>query len=161
MSISKMFLTIFISFFLSGCGDIVNYTPRASIPRDGVIAILPFQNNTDTPLANQKVKNIVANILYSKGFKIKIISLENEDYINLKKAYEIANRINTKYFLFGSVNEWRYKTGIEAEPAVSIDFRVIETKGKRVVYNAIGAKNGWSDESLGSVAQKLVLELVR
>ncbi|NPA82599.1 MAG: hypothetical protein GXO31_08315 [Epsilonproteobacteria bacterium] len=153
-----LFLLVFI---LSGCGGIVNYSPNSSVPRDGKIIVLPFQNNSDAPLAGQKVKNILANVLYSKGFDVEVVSLNDEDYITQDKAFRIADRKGAKYFIFGSVNEWRYKTGIEAEPAVSLDLRVIDRESERVVYSAVGAKNGWSDESLGSVAQKLILELVR
>ncbi len=148
-------------FFFTGCSSIVNYAPNSYIPRDGEIAVLPFQNNTDTPLAGQRVRNILANILYIKGFKVKTISLEDEDYINQKKAYEISKKLRTKYFIFGSVNEWRYKTGIEAMPTVALEFRVFRREDKRVVYVASGAKNGGGGDSLGSLTQELILELIR
>ncbi len=161
MKYLKYILPLFIFLLLSGCGEVVNYIPSKSIPRDGVIAVFPFQNNTNTPFAGQKMKNITINILLSKDYFVRGVSLKDEDeYLTENKVMKLSKSLPTKYYLFGSVNEYRYKSGIEAEPAVAVSFKIVEKDTQNVVYSAVGAKNGWGSESLGSISQKLIWELV-
>ena len=156
----KNILLSFILLIFTGCASVSNYTPMRIIPRDGVITVLPFQNNTNTPLAGQRAKNIALNILRAKNYYVDSLSLK-DDYITRDDIKKIANKIKTKYYLFGSVNEWRYKTGIEAQPTVAISFSVIKKDTNRVIYSAVGAKNGGGDDSTSLLAQKLFWELIR
>lgn len=155
----KNTLPFLVVFFFAGCASVTHYSQQHSIPVDGYITVLPFQNNTNTPLAGQKAKNILAGILFAKNYPVTIASL-NEEYLTEDQLRKIVKRVPTKYYLYGSVNEWRYKTGIEAEPAVAVNFRIVDKTSGAIVYSAVGAKNGWGQESAGSVAQKLMLELI-
>ena len=156
----KNILLIFLIAVFTGCTSVSNYTLMRQMPRDGAITVLPFQNNTNTPLAGQRAKNIVLNILRSKNYSVKSLFIK-DDYITRDDVKKIANKIRTKYYLFGSVNEWKYKTGIEAQPTVALSFSIIQSRTNRVVYSAVGAKNGWGDDSTSLLAQKLFLELIR
>jgi len=44
-------------------------------------------------------------------------SRSQDKLIQIQKQKAIEN--NANYLIIGSVQEWRYKTGIDAEPAVS------------------------------------------
>jgi len=156
----KKILLIAMVFIFTGCASVMNYTQIKHVPRDGYIAVLPLQNNTNTPRAGQRAKNIIVNILLSRNYPATGVSAGDEEYMSEKRANEISKNLNSKYYLFGSVNEWRYKSGMEAEPAVAVSFRIIDKKSGAVVYSAVGAKNGWGGDSVSSIAQKLVLELI-
>ncbi len=143
-------LLIGVTFLWTGCSTVTNYSQLKQIPADGKITVLPFQNNTNTPLAGKKAKNIMEGVLTSKNRSVNISSSNTPCTIS---------SINTRYYLSGTINEWRYKTGIEAEPAVAMNFNVVDKLNGNIVYSAVGAKNGWGQESIGSVAQKLILEL--
>ncbi len=145
-------------FFLVGCSSIANYSHSHQIPKDGVITVLPFKNNSDTPLAGKKAQNIMETILVSKNRSVKI-SFPN--YGSDEKLNNNIYKVDTRYYLQGSINEWRYKTGLDAEPTVAINFSVVDRTNGSVVYSAVGAKNGWGGESVGLVAQKLMLELTK
>jgi polysaccharide biosynthesis protein PelC len=56
--------------------------------------------------------------------------------------------------------EWRYKVGIDGEPAVGLTLKIIDLSNGRVLWSATGAKSGWSREALASVAQSLILNMV-
>ncbi len=162
MNYLKYFLPIFLLYFLSGCAEVVNYSPSEGVPRDGVIAVFPFQNNTDTPFAGRKMEDITVSVLLSEGYLARGVVLKGEEeYLSEDKAIKISKKLPTKYYLFGSVNEYRYKSGVEAEPAVAVSFKIVDKDAQKIVYSAVGAKNGWGGESLGSTAQKLILELIR
>jgi hypothetical protein len=65
------------------------------------------------------------------------------------------------YALTGAVDEWRYKVGIDGEPAVGLTLQIINlTDGDRVVWSAAGSKSGWSREALSAVAQKLIKDML-
>ncbi len=156
MTILKKSLIISSIFLYSGCSTITNYSQSNHLPRDGAITVLPFKNDTDTPLAGEKAKNIMEGILVSKNCSVQISSIKKTD-----KQTNNKYNIKTKYYLQGNINEWRYKTGLDAEPAIALNFNIIETRSGKVVYSAVGAKNGWGQESVGSIAQKLMLELTQ
>ncbi len=152
----KNILLIGSIFLFTGCSTVSNYSNFNKIPADGTITVLPFKNNTNSPQAGEKAKNIMEGVLASKNRSVQISSANQRDNISCNAN---SNAISTRYYLSGNINEWRYKTGIEAEPAVAINFNVIDRLNCEVVYSAVGAKNGWGQESVGSVAQKLILEL--
>jgi polysaccharide biosynthesis protein PelC len=62
--------------------------------------------------------------------------------------------------VYGAVDEWRYKVGVDGEPAVGLVFQVKDLSNGQVVYSASGGKSGWSREALSAVAQKLTVELL-
>ncbi|MFX7620734.1 hypothetical protein ABTJ52_20200, partial [Acinetobacter baumannii] len=67
---------------------------------------------------------------------------------------------NITYALSGTVDDWRYKVGIDGEPAVGLTLQLIEVSSGKVVWAAAGAKSGWSREALSAVAQKLMRSLL-
>lgn len=56
----------------------------------------------------------------------------------------------------GTVNEWRYKVGLDGEPAVSVTLKLIDMRNGRVIWSAVGSKMGSSRSSLGNVGQRLI-----
>jgi hypothetical protein len=60
----------------------------------------------------------------------------------------------------GAVDEWRYKVGVDGEPAVGLVLQVIDLGTGNVVWTATGARSGWSREALSAVGQKLMRDLL-
>jgi TolB-like protein len=127
-------------------------------------ALLPFANHTETPQAGLRAEAISENVLRANGLNnIKHYpnSLNNEtlfepmDRKQLDAALDWARTENMKYALTGSVDEWRYKVGIDGEPAVGMTLQLIDVASGNVVWAATGGKTGWSREGLSAVAQKL------
>ncbi len=86
-------------------------------------------------MAGLKASSIVESVLSQRG--IKLISLINgvdelessrsqDKLIQIQKQKAIEN--NANYLIIGSVQEWRYKTGIDAEPAVSFSIKLLTSK---------------------------------
>ena len=58
------------------------------------------------------------------------------------------------------MNEFRYKTGIDGEPAVSITVKIYDIKQEKEVYTSVSSKTGRSHESITTVAQKILNEII-
>jgi len=65
-----------------------------------------------------------------------------------------------RFAVTGSVQEWRYKVGIDGEPAVGVTLKVLDLSNDRVVWSASGAKSGWSREALAAVAQAVLADVL-
>jgi len=72
------------------------------------------------------------------------------------EALKWAREQGIRYALTGAVDEWRYKVGVDGEPAVGLALRIVDVQSGQVVWSSVGAKSGWSRDSLAGVAQKLM-----
>lgn len=132
-------------------------------------ALLPIANHTETPQAGLRAEAIAETVLRSIGVR------ELERYpasLNAESLLEPAERKQVeaglawakgreaRYAVTGAVEEWRYKVGVDGEPAVGLTLSVIDLRSGAVIYSASGGKSGWSRESLAAVAQKLLRELL-
>ena len=124
------------------------------IKKDVTISLFRLNNYTDTPRAGLRAANIVEGVLLAKGYNVTT-HLSNDKY-TFEKAKEEAKRDNTKYFFIGGVSEWRYKTGIDGEPAVSMQLSLYKTKTQTLVWSATGADSDWGNGSIGTTAQELI-----
>ena len=158
MSKVKILIYLLFSFLLS-CASVVS-VKGVSIPKSATFVVLPFENNTETPLAGLRVASITEGVAVSKGYNIKPkVYGENKEYTQLdiqNMIRELKERGDVDYVITGSVNEFRYKTGIDGEPAVSITLKIYDLKENKFVLINTGSRTGWSHESITTVAQKLL-----
>jgi len=160
----KFLLVLIIPVFLliSSCASVINKSSFEA-KKDAVYAVIPFENYTETPLAGYRVASITEGVLKSKGFKVirvwKYMDKEPSEE-ELRSLFEKA-RESADFVVYGTVNEFRYKTGIDGEPAVSITLYVYDAKTGNRIYTGSASASGWAHESLGTVAQKLLNKLIR
>ncbi|MDU7588518.1 MAG: penicillin-binding protein activator LpoB, partial [Acidovorax sp.] len=72
-----------------------------------------------------------------------------------------AREQGVRYALAGTVDEWRYKVGVDGEPAAGITLQIIDVQSGDILWSGAGGKSGWSREALSAVAQKLIRELLQ
>jgi len=130
----------------------VNKTDQ--IKQDIQLSLFKLNNYTDTPRAGQRATNIVEGVLLAKGYNINT-HISNDNY-TLDEIKLKAQQDNSKYFLIGGISEWRYKTGIDGEPAVSIQLSLYKTRNSKLVWSATGADSDWGTGSIGTTAQELI-----
>lgn len=157
-------LLIFAVGFAISCSSVVNVYSEKLVKKEKTFVVLPFENNTETPLAGLRVASIVEAVASSKGYKIAEANYQREqkEYTQ-KEIEEMIAQVKEKdidYVITGSVNEFRYKTGIDGEPAVSIVIKVYDIKNDRLVLNSSGSKTGWSHESVTTTAQKIINKIL-
>ncbi len=162
----KSLILISLILFFTNCSSIVNKNSVA-LPKDKVYAISSFWNYTETPMAGLRASAIVDGVLSKKNINTTSLIGGNEEiesakskqsFIEEKKAKALA--LGASYLIIGSVQEWRYKTGIDGEPVVSFTLKVIDLKSNKTLFSGVGAKSGWGHKSIGVIAQEIAQKLI-
>ncbi len=142
-------------------------SPRGLVP-GASWGLLPIVNYTQTPQAGLRAEAILESLVRARGAaslrrypsELNVEALfEPTERNAVDKAMRWARTERVRYALTGTVDEWRYKVGVDGEPAVGITLQLVDVVSGDVVWSATGAKTGWSRESLSGVAQKLIREL--
>ena len=159
---------LFALTLLTACSTL----DRSAAPTLGANAlwvVLPFSNNTETPLAGSRAEAIAEGLLRSQGIaKLRRAPaalqqdalFEPGDRKQQDAALAWAREQGARYALAGSVDEWRYKVGVDGEPAVGIALSIIDVVSGETLWSGVGGKSGWSREALSAVAQQLMRSLL-
>ena len=152
-----------------GACTTVDIGPAPVLERGAPWAMLPVMNHTETPQAGLRAEAIIEGVLRANGvrdLKRYPANLNNEslfeplDRKQFDAALAWARGSGARYAVAGVVDEWRYKVGIDGEPAVGVTLQVIEVSSGSVLWSAAGGKTGWSREALSGTAQHLVRQLL-
>ena len=161
----KKIILILAVILLTGCASSV-YNARTYVCScsDGKVGLLILRNSTEVPFAGMRATGILKGVLEDRDFSVALIptgSAGDEYPIGRTRAFiEKASEEGIQLLFVGQVNEWRYKTGIDGEPAVSLYLALIDTNNGRVVWSGTGAKSGWGHQSIGTVAQQVMGRLL-
>src|SRR5688572_21397090 len=132
--------------------------------------MLPVLNHTEVPQAGLRAERITEGVLraahgvsdltlYPAVLNTDTLFEPSERKIMIE-AEKWARIQGARYAIYGAVEEWRYKVGIDGEPAVGVALFILDLQTNEVVWTGVGGKSGWSRESLSGVAQKLMRGLV-
>jgi len=146
--------------------------------------LLPVINQSQTPQAGERVEAILASLLRSRGInhlthyprtpRSQILQML-DDPGRYNAALKWALKQGFRYGITGTVEEWRYKAGLDGEPAVGITLRVIDlsTAGSDhnntetsqattpvVIWSATGARTGWGREGIAVATHTLLNKLL-
>lgn len=160
-------LLIICLLFLAGCA-ITDSSKAPAFDKEARWALLPMENHTETPQAALRMEAITETIFRVKG----AMSLqtypsgasqdslfEPADDKAIGAALDWAQQTGARYAITGTVNEWRYKTGVDGEPAVGVTIKIIDVQTRQVIWSAAGGRTGWGREAVSAVAQKLLENL--
>jgi hypothetical protein len=159
--IKSLLLVSFLMVMFAGCSDKVltltdHALPEVSNNKSIKIMLFPLKNYTDTPRAGMRASNIVEGVLSAKSYKV----IYNTTPTLKKEAAAMAKSNGSDYYMLGAVSEWRYKTGIDGEPAVSFRLALYNTKTDTLVWSGVGSNNDWGNGSIGTTAQSLIEEML-
>lgn len=165
---SKVLASLTLVVALAGCSTM----DRGTAPRlepQATWAVLPFDNHTETPMAGSRAEAIAEALLHAKGVGVvkRYTATSSQDVLFASTdanastaALDWAREQNATYALTGAVDEWRYKVGVDGEPAAGVILRIIDVKTGATLWTGAGGKSGWSREALSSVGQKLIRALL-
>lgn len=160
----KRVFIITLTMLAIGCASFSNTSKSPILDKKLKMVVFPFINNSETPMSGFKAKNIVENFLYSKGFSIEPLkdfsSDENFSEKEIKEALAQLKEEGITYAIYGYVNEWRYKSGADYEPAVSLTLNLYDLKNEKILWSSSGSKSMSSYKSCGITAQKLIRDLL-
>lgn len=166
----KYLLIGLAALVLSACGTSIQSTAdHDALDARAKWVLLPIANNTDTPQAGLSAEAMVEHLLRHRGISslMQYPSALSRDSLFEPTERKVSDEARAwataqgaRYGVTGNVEEWRYKVGIDGEPAVGVTLKVIDLASGNVVWTASGAKSGWSRQALSGVAQRLLTDLL-
>lgn len=170
MTFLKYFWLSLCMVVVTGCAtSIQSSATRDALDPAAKWVLLPIANNTDTPQAGLSAEAMLEHQLRRRGIlgvQHYPASLSRDSLFEpterkvTDEAQQWARDQGARFAVLGSVQEWRYKVGIDGEPAVGIALKVVDLASGKVLWSASGAKSGWSREALSAVAQSVLTELL-
>ncbi|MCX7086998.1 MAG: hypothetical protein NTV00_02975 [Methylococcales bacterium] len=161
-------LLVLVSTLLTAC-SIHEVQKTAPLSAKTTWIMLPFANHSDSPEAGERIADIAATLLRSQHhvhlLEAKLpVDEQQMPELNQQKVIDASIKWGKEqqyhYGLGGSVQEWRYKSGLDGEPAVGITLKVINLTTGEVVWSASGSKTGWGRESVSGTGHKLIADLL-
>lgn len=160
-------MLVFLSIIISACtGSIVKYSSNRLVDLHARVAVIPFSNFTETPLAGEKAMSLTVAGLTTHGMFNLVVYQNSQDGKVLfpgmgrvesrKKLLEWARSTKARYAMTGSVTEWSYKVGLDGEPVVGIVLQLIDLRSGRIVWTAAASKSGGSRIAVSTTAQQLI-----
>jgi hypothetical protein len=159
------------ALLLVSCGSTNTTVHRTGPVRmTGRWALLPMVNNSETPQAGERVEAMLDTLLRKNGVafldrypapKEDDTHLVTSDRQRYEAALEWARTAKYDFAVGGSVEEWRYKSGLDAEPAIGVSMRVLEISTGKVLWAATGSKTGGASENTSATALKLLDSMVQ
>lgn len=154
---------------LAGCA-VQAIQPSPPLDASATWGLLPIINHADTPEAGERVAAIAATLVRARGVTHLVSYRHPEDsaplpelnqHRRLEQARAWAAEQGLHYALTGTVEEWRYKSGLDGEPSVGVTLQVIAPKSGEVLWSASGSRAGWGRESLSGTGHKLLRSLLK
>lgn len=155
---------------LAGCSTgFQSTTGHMPLDAQAKWVLLPMANHTDTPQASLSAESMLEHLLRHRGVSTLLqypAALSRDSLFEpterkiSEEAQKWARDQGARFALTGSVDEWRYKVGIDGEPAIGVTLKVIDLTDGRVVWTASGAKSGWSRQALSAVAQGVLKDML-
>ncbi|APZ43394.1 hypothetical protein [Acidihalobacter ferrooxydans] len=154
---------------LSGCAGMrLDAAPAPHLDTTATLAVLTPRNNTSTPYAGQRVQQQLAALLVAHGLRKVILQPSSVNAAlpvgaapgNAADALAWARKQGAPYALTGSVDEWRYKIGLDGQPAVGFTLRLIDVNTGQTLWSGAAAASGNSREGLAVLSQQVLDRLV-
>jgi hypothetical protein len=132
--------------------------------------VLPVVNLAEVPMAGQNIEAMLDSTMRIRGVtnlqRVTALSSSKsglllDDHQRYELALKNAAKTDARYGITGAVHEWRYKTGLDGEPAVGLTLQVVELPSGQVLWTASGAKTGWGYANVSGTAEKLVAQLLK
>ena len=165
----KRVLLLALVACLTACTTTSTMTSKAALDSNAKWAILPLENHTDTPQSALSAEAIAEHVLRARGVTsiahypttlARDSLFEPTERRTVDEAKKWAREQGIQYGLTGAVEEWRYKVGIDGEPAAAVTLQLLDLETGQVLWSASGARSGWSRDSLAGVALRLIDDLL-
>ena len=160
---------LLLATLLSACTTLNTSPPKVALEKDAQWALLPILNQTETPQAGLRAEALMEASLRNAGINQlqRYPAKLNQETLFEPAERKIADDAKTwasqqglRYGVSGTVTEWRYKVGVDGEPAVGMMLQITDLKSGQVVWSGSGGKTGYSRESLSGTAQKLLNQML-
>jgi hypothetical protein len=172
----KYLLLVALLVTLTACTVEQQYIRQAQIQsRDRYVAVLPLVNLSSYPHAGRIVSDILTTELYAQTpfqlmegsaviNQLQGNALDLDDVLDKMVVADAAKALGVDTVIYGSVSEYRYKRGLNEDPVVGINLRMLDVKTKKVLWAGSKSRTGgcfwFCEDSLNRLAQQVCNELV-
>lgn len=153
--------------FLAGCSVMQSQQTSDPVDLDSRFAVVPLSNLSQTPQAGDQAASILSALLRARGAAEVELYLPPDSnpliYDNRARQQEAvatARSEGADIIVTGTVDEWRYKSGLDGEPAVGITLEFRNARDNSVLWSATGARTGWGREAVTVAGHKVLDELL-
>lgn len=156
---------IILTLLASGCSTHQTYDNPTPLAKEGKWLILPITNYSQTPMAGERAEAILETNLHALGvrqvirypthLRTPVMGSVNQEQVN-QRARQWREQQQPDYIITGSVEEWRYKSGLDGEPAVGISLKIMTLSDNKVLWSGSASRSGWPKESLAGTAQTVI-----
>jgi hypothetical protein len=144
-------------------------TPGPKLDARARWVLLPVLNHGETPQAGERMEAILGTLMRGRcGVDLRVYPTPKEDNglpeLDDRRRYDAAvawaRAQGFAYGVTGSVEEWRYRNGLDGEPAVGVTVQIVDIGSDRVLWSASGSRSGWGRDTVSGTAQKLLWSLL-
>jgi hypothetical protein len=155
-----------LAVWAAGCAYHRSYAPEANQWSATRLAVAPFANLTEYPHAGSIVTELWRTELGVRGFDLVPGSIVRAAAAKLRAEegagaeapvdpVALGTALGVTHIACGSVSEFRYKFGLDGEPAAGISAEIINVEKATVSWRGSASKSGFGHDSLNRVAQGL------
>jgi len=144
---------------LSGCAS----GPTTSFVNENVsfgyiqkIAVLPFENHTQTSFAEERIRDIVTTEVLSTGlfdvvekgdlerFLREEMVVREHYSLDQATAKRLVPRLNAQAYLAGSIDDFsEMRNGPYSYPMVAVTLRLVDSESGKIIWQASGHESGY------------------
>ncbi|ATG78340.1 protein PelC [Pseudoalteromonas sp. B131b] len=143
-------------------------TDDVEINPSTTVALLPLVNHAQTPLAGERAEDILTSIWQQNKLPTLLRAPRNsnkelpplDDQYRLDNAMQWLSTQQADYLLTGSIEEWRYKAGLDGEPVVALTLSLTANGQTTPIWTGTIAKSGWGRDSIAATAQDVIADLI-
>lgn len=139
------------------------------------LVVLPFENTTtsNSPAAGAAVREALCSALAERSIRFTqteetLLAGARKGASGGKGLYpEILRATGARYFITGTVHEYRYMADLEGSPAVGFSVRLVDARDGRTLWHGTASNTGYGWKSLSelctdsarAIAAKIPLEM--
>ncbi len=169
MHATRFWIAVSLCLVLAACASMSTPSQSLRLTAQDKLAVLPFVNATEAPQVQERAQAITVALLRQKGLAHVLVypqapsdnPLEAQPAASSVQTLDWARNQGARYALSGTVTEWRYKTGVDSEPAVGLTLQIADVNSGQVLWSAAGARSGWGYQALAAVGQAQIAALLR
>lgn len=170
-------LSLIIILAFTGCAKSPKKSQSLNIPspdlvgshpysKRGMVALLPFENQTNNMEAAQKVRQMLYEQMKLKGYRLielneidsqlKILGITDGGQLGALSLKQIRDKIRADRFCYGSVIEFGQKSAVAlTQRKVEINLKLVETRTGKVIFE--GSESGVTSRAGADAAGDLVV----
>lgn len=162
--------------FCASCSYKQQYVNRSEIrARQRTVAVLPLVNLTSHPNAGRIVGDLLTTELLALSRfrimertelidKLKGGDQDLDEALDRTTALKSGQKLGVDSVIYGSVSEYHYKRGLNEDPVVGINIRMLDVGSGQIVWAGSRSETGgcfwFCEDSLNRLAQKTCHKMV-